>query len=70
MQDKEINIMGSCQYVRDDYIRVIDLISQGVIKTDILITNIYSFSDYQKAYDVALSKEEAEKGCMKVMMEY
>jgi len=70
MQDREINIMGSCQYVRDDYIRTIDLISQGVINTDILITNIYSFSDYQKAYDVALSKDEAEKGCMKVMMEY
>jgi len=70
MQDREIEIIGSCQYVRDDYIRTIDLISQGVLKTDTLITNTYSFLEYQKAYDVALSKEEAEKGCMKVMMEY
>jgi len=70
IQDRELNLIGSCQYVRDDYIRTIDLISQGVIKTDPLITHVYPFSDYQKAYDVVLSKEEAKKGRMKVIMEF
>ena len=70
IQERELDLVGSSTYVSNDYIRTIDLISQEAIKTDLLITHVYPFSEFQKAYDVALSGEETEKGRLKVMMEF
>ena len=70
LQDREIDLLGSCMYVKDDYVRTIDLIHQDRIKTDPLITHSFPFDEYQKAYNTALDPEEAQKGRMKVIMVY
>ncbi|MFW6380903.1 MAG: zinc-dependent alcohol dehydrogenase [Bacillota bacterium] len=70
VQDRELEIIGSLQYIDKDYIRAIKFIDDGLLKVKPLITHTYAFSEYQKAFDMAISNEEAKKGRMKVMMEY
>ncbi len=70
VQDRELEIIGSLQYIDKDYIRAIDFINNGKLKVKPLVTHTYNFSEYQKAFEMAISSEEAKKGRMKVMMEY
>jgi len=70
VQDRELDIIGSLQYIDKDYIRAIDFIDNGLLKVKPLITHTYNFSDYQKAFEMAISDEEAKKGRMKVLMDY
>lgn len=70
VQDRELEIIGSLQYIDKDYIRAIDFINNGLLKVIPLVTHTYNFSEYQKAFEMAISDEEAKKGRMKVLMEY
>ena len=70
VQDRELEIIGSLQYIDKDYIRAIDFINKGLLKVIPLVTHTYNFSEYQKAFEIAISNEEAKKGRMKVLMEY
>jgi L-iditol 2-dehydrogenase len=50
VQDRELNILGTLMYQRKDYQTAIELISEGKIRLDPLITDTFPFEDYLKAY--------------------
>lgn len=70
VQDRELAVVGSLQYVAEDYVRAIHAISHGRVDVDSLITDVFSIDDYEKAFECALDKDRMAKGGMKVLMKY
>jgi len=66
VQDRELTITGTLMYQKKDYERAIQLISQGLLNLDTMITHRFQFSDYPQAYRVI---EELEGDYLKVMIE-
>ncbi len=50
VQDHELNLRGTLMYQRRDYLRAVELIASGKVKTDPLITRHFSLDDYLEAY--------------------
>ena len=48
--EHELNVFGSMMYKHEDYEKAVELISNGTVKTDPLITNHFDFSNYIDAY--------------------
>lgn len=48
--EHELTIIGTLMYKHEDYEEAIRLLDKGVIKTDQLITNHFSFEEYTEAY--------------------
>lgn len=67
LQDRELEMVGSLMYVRDDFLKAVDLISSGRLTPTELITSRYRFRDLAEAY-----REAAERGerNLKVMVEF
>lgn len=65
VQDRELNVIGSLMYWREDYEQAVELMSRGTIDVDKLITDTYAFGDYLKAYRYI---EKAGDRAMKVMI--
>lgn len=65
IQDHELRLIGTAMYREEDYIKAIELVSEGKIAFDPLITHHFSFDEYKKAYDVI--DEEKDKA-MKVII--
>jgi 2-desacetyl-2-hydroxyethyl bacteriochlorophyllide A dehydrogenase len=54
IQKKELNIYGSRNAMKEDFLELIDLVKSGKAPLDKIITNTYSFQDAAKAfYDFA-----------------
>lgn len=70
VQDRELIVVGSLQYVAEDYVRAIHAISHGRVDVDSLITDVFSINDYEQAYAAALDKDRMTRGGMKVLMKY
>jgi L-iditol 2-dehydrogenase len=66
VQDHELSLLGSAMYRVEDYIKAIELVNDGLIDFDTLITHRFTFNDYTKAY--ALIDEQKDKA-MKVMID-
>jgi L-iditol 2-dehydrogenase len=66
IQDHELSLIGSAMYREEDYIKAIELVGNGLIEFDALITHRVKFKDYSKAY--AIIDEQKDKA-MKVMIE-
>ena len=66
IQDHELTLIGTAMYREEDYIKAIELVNDGLIDFDTLITHRFKFKDYKKAYD--LIDQEKDKA-MKVMIE-
>jgi len=66
IQDHELTLVGSAMYREEDYIKAIELVGEGLIDFDTLITHRVKFTDYTKAY--AIIDEQKDKA-MKVMIE-
>jgi L-iditol 2-dehydrogenase len=65
VQDRELNVLGTLMYQRKDYEKAIDLIGVGRIRLKELITDIFPFDDYLKAYQHI---EQAKDRAIKVMI--
>ena len=50
IQKKELNIFGSRNALKKDFIELIDLVSAGTVNLDKIITNIYPLKDAPKAF--------------------
>lgn len=50
VQDREISLIGTLMYKEEDYKEAIKLISENKIKADKIITDYFSFKDYDAAY--------------------
>jgi L-iditol 2-dehydrogenase len=66
IQDHELTLVGSAMYREEDYIKAIQLVEEGHIELDSLITHRVKFSDYTKAYEII---DEQKDKAMKVMIE-
>jgi len=65
VQDRELRLIGTLMYRENDFIKAMELIKNGKIKFDPLITGSFDFKDYKKAYEYI----EAQKDrTMKVLI--
>jgi len=65
VQDRELNIVGTLMYQKNDYEKAIELILSGKMFLDDLITNRFMFEEYLDAYHAI---EESNGAYMKVMI--
>lgn len=65
VQDRELRLIGTLMYKKEDYIKAITLIEQGKIKLELLISNHFEFIDYLKAYEYI---EEKKTRAMKIII--
>lgn len=66
VQDHELSLLGSAMYREEDYIRAIELVKDGLIEFDALITHRVKFKDYKKAYEIIDQQKDL---AMKAMIE-
>ena len=65
VQDRELRLIGTLMYMEDDYAKAIELLKNKKVKVENLITKIFSFKDYLKAYEYI---ESMKDNVMKVMI--
>ncbi len=66
IQDRELTMIGTLMYQKEDYERAITLVASGRMQLDPLITHRFAFADYLEAYHAI----EASQGrYMKVMID-
>jgi L-iditol 2-dehydrogenase len=66
VQDRELSLIGTLMYQKKDYQRAIQLVTDGELKLDELLTHRFNFTDYLAAYETI----EASSGhYMKVMID-
>jgi L-iditol 2-dehydrogenase len=66
VQDRELSLIGTLMYQKKDYERAIELVSQGKLRLDQMITHRFAFKDYLEAYETI---ESSGGKYMKVMIE-
>lgn len=66
VQDHELTLIGSAMYRVEDYRKAIELVGEGLIEFDALITDHIPFMEYEKAY--RLIDEQKDKA-MKVIID-
>jgi len=66
VQDHELSLLGSAMYREEDYIKAIELVNEGLIEFEALITHRVKFTDYTKAYALI---DEQKDYAMKVIIE-
>lgn len=66
VQDRELKILGTLMYQRNDYEEAIRLLERGDINLEPMITHRFSFDDYLAAYHAI---EESNGEYMKVMID-
>ena len=65
VQDRELELIGTLMYRKEDFIEAIKIVSEDKIKFTPLLTHKFAFSDYEKAYKLI---DEAGEKAMKVMV--
>jgi L-iditol 2-dehydrogenase len=66
VQDRELSLVGTLMYQRKDYERAIELIAEGKMCLDPMITHRFAFEEYLKAYETI---EAVHGESMKVVIE-
>lgn len=66
VQDHELTLIGSAMYRVEDYIKAIELVKEGSIEFDALITDHIPFLEYAKAYKLI---DEQKDKAMKVIID-
>ena len=66
VQDHELSIIGSAMYRTEDYLQAIELVSNGLVELNALITHRVPFSRYIDAYKLV---EEQKDKAMKIMID-
>lgn len=66
VQDRELTLSGTLMYQRKDYQRAIELVAEGKLCLDPMITHRFAFKDYPDAYRAI---DTSEGSYMKVMIE-
>lgn len=66
VQDRELSLLGTLMYQKKDYERAIELVSNGKLCLDQMITHRYAFKDYLEAYEAI---ESSGGNYMKVMID-
>jgi L-iditol 2-dehydrogenase len=66
VQDRELSLVGTLMYKKEDFIMAVDLISEGKMCLDDLVTHRFTFEQYLDAYHTI---EESNGEYMKVMID-
>ncbi len=66
VQDRELSLVGTLMYQKNDYLTAVELVAGGKIALDKMITRRFAFRDYLKAYHFI---ENAKGNTLKVMVE-
>ena len=66
VQDRELNLVGTLMYQKQDYETAIDLITAGKMHLDHLVTHRFNFDEYLAAYQTI---EKSNGEYMKVLIE-
>ncbi len=66
VQDRELSLIGTLMYQKQDYERAIELVAAGKLCLDPMITHRFSFEDYPRAYEAI---ESSGGEYIKVMIE-
>lgn len=66
VQDRELNVLGTLMYQKNDYERAIELVAGRKLNLDAMITARFAFKDYLSAYQAI---EESQGRYMKVMID-
>jgi L-iditol 2-dehydrogenase len=67
VQNRELTLVGTQMYQRADYEQAIQLIAEGHLHLETLITNHFKFTDYPAAYDYIEANQDK---AMKVMIKF
>lgn len=67
IQKKELNIFGSRNAYKEDFLELIDLIKSGKVDVEKAITNMYRFEDAARAFE---DFKNAPGKCLKVMLDF
>jgi L-iditol 2-dehydrogenase len=65
VQDRELNLVGSLMYQREDYKRAIELVAAAKLHLEPMVTHRFPFREYPAAYRAI---EDAHGNSMKVMI--
>lgn len=65
VQDRELRLIGTLMYQEKDFCTAIELISQGKVDLPPLVSDSFSFQEYQKAYEYIEAKKDRT---MKIMI--
>jgi L-iditol 2-dehydrogenase len=66
VQDRELSLVGTLMYQKQDYLRAIELVAAGKLCLDQMVTHRFSFENYLEAY---LAIESSGGQYMKVMID-
>jgi L-iditol 2-dehydrogenase len=66
VQDRELSLVGTLMYQKKDYERALELVSQGRLHLDQIVTHRFAFKDYLHAYETI---ESSGGKYMKVMLD-
>ena len=66
VQDRELSLLGTLMYQKKDYVRAIELVANGKLCLDTMVTHRFAFQDYLKAYETI---EASGGNYMKVMID-
>ena len=66
VQDCELELVGTLMYRREDYVGAIELVRQGLICLDPLITHRFKLAEYDRAYQLIKNHPQT---VMKVLIE-
>ena len=50
LQKKELNVFGSRNALKKDFLELIDLVKEGKVDLEKIITNVYEFNDAAQAF--------------------
>ena len=67
IQKKELNIFGSRNALKKDFLELIDLVNKGAVPLEKIITNVYSFDEAPKAFR---DFSENRGSMLKVMLDF
>ena len=64
--EHELNIVGTMMYRHEDYVATVDAVAKGTINLEPLISNRFSFEEYDDAYKFI---DDNRMTCMKVIID-
>ena len=67
LQKKELNVFGSRNALKEDFVEVIDLVKNGKIPLEKVITNVYKFDDAARAFK---ELDEDSAHMLKVILDF
>jgi len=67
VQDKELRLIGTLMYRKEDYITALDLLASRKVRVDGLISRHFPASDYAKAYEFIETQRDQS---MKIMIDF